>query len=115
MTVRKLIDGDWTFGGSRNDLIDNDDKIAQNAITRIKSFKHDWMLDTEANIDWFNILSSRNNRKIIIKEVYRVAQATAGVWKVPLVDVSVNAERKATINITILTVNSKEYNKVIEL
>lgn len=114
MTVRRLKAGDWTFGGNRNDLIQGDDKIAQNVVTRIKSFKNDWFLDSEANIDWLNILSSRNNREIIIREVYRVAQATDGVWKVPSVDVTTSG-REATIKLNFLTINSKEYTQEISL
>jgi hypothetical protein len=114
MTVRKLVNSDWTFGGSSNDLIDGDDEIAQNVVTRLRSFKNDWFLDTEANIDWIKILGSRNNRKVIIKEVYRVTQNTEGVWKVPFVDVSV-AGRDATIKLTFLTVNSKEYKEEISI
>lgn len=116
MTVRKLdSNGDWTFGNSRNDLIDNDDKIAQNVVTRLKSFKNDWFLDIEANIDWLNILGSRNNEKTIVREIFRVAQETEGVWKVPNVEVTTNEKREATIGLTFLTTNSREYNKVINL
>lgn len=116
MTVRKLdASGDWTFGNNRNDIIDGDDKIAQNVVTRLKSFKNDWFLDIDANIDWLNILGSRNNEKTITREIFRVAQETDGVWKVPNVEVITDPERKAAITVTFVTTNSREYNKVINL
>ena len=42
---------DWRFGKGRAAYKRNADAIAQNILTRLRSFLGDWYLDTEAGID----------------------------------------------------------------
>lgn len=57
--------------------------VGQRIVTRLKSFKRDWYLDTEANIDWFNLLGKRGVRvQEIEQQVERVTLATDGVARV---------------------------------
>ena len=93
------INGDWTLGAGLANYIEEDDAIAQNVVTRIKSFQNDWFLDTSKNIDWLNILGSKNNELIIISEVTRVVKETNGVINVNSVEVISTDNRNATIEI----------------
>lgn len=108
-------DGDWTFGKGFANYKRKDDEIAQNVQTRIKSFKNDWFLDTEANIDWFSILGNKNNEETIKLEVTRVTKATNGVLRVNSVDIievdPIN--RKASIVIDFDTINNTNLKKQI--
>jgi len=114
MSVRALAGTDWTFGKSKRNLLYGDDEIAQNVVTRIKSFKNDWFLDTEAEIDWLNILSSKNNKQTIINNIIRVTEATTGVLNVTNVDVLVTG-RYAAITLLYNTINNDNIKQDITI
>lgn len=110
MQVRKLDENDdWSFGNSKANYIKDNDAVLQNVTTRLKSFKNDWFLDQDANIDWFNILGNKDTRETIIKEVERVTLQTEGVTKINTIELDEGDLRSAKINIdldTIYTVNN---------
>ncbi len=61
MIVRALdVNGDWEFGKGRNNYKRNRDAVAQNIQTRLMSFIGDCFFQTNAGIDWFNLLGSKN-------------------------------------------------------
>ena len=99
MRVSRLNSGkDWTFGKGKANYSANSEAIRQNVETRLLSFANDWFLDTTANIDWINILGSRNNEQTIRAEVTRVVLATEGVLTLDKYEISVTG-REATITI----------------
>jgi hypothetical protein len=99
---------DWTFGKGIANYKTNDEEIAQNVKTRLRSFKNDWFLDIDANIDWFSILGNKNNEKTIISETIRVVKGTSGVIRVNSVDIaSIDSQRGATIYVDYDTINNK--------
>jgi hypothetical protein len=100
--------GDWTFGNGRASYATGSEAIRQNVITRIKSFKNDWFLDISSNIDWFNILGNRNNKKIIESEVRRVTLETEGVLTFDKMEIVENSKRNAIITIEFTTIFDKE-------
>jgi len=111
MKVRRLDKNkDWTFGNGQANYLKNNDAVLQNVTTRLKSFKNDWFLDGDANIDWFNILGSKENRKTILFEVSRVTTQTEGVTKINSIEIQEESETRAAsilINLdTIYTVNN---------
>lgn len=98
MSVSKLdSNGDWRFGKSLADYTRNSGEIAQNVVTRIKSFANDWFLDTSANIDWFTILGNRNNEQVILREVSRVVTATDGVKTIDSIEPIVNRQSRSVV------------------
>lgn len=114
MSVRKLdSNGDFTFGQSQGNYIKRDNEIAQNVVTRIKSFKNDYFLDNSQNIDWLNILGVKNNEEIIIGEVRRVVQQTNGVQRVNEVSLVQNDRRSATIQIKFDTIYNQNILKEV--
>ena len=83
MKVRRLdTNNDWTFGNGQANYLKDNDAVLQNVATRLKSFKNDWFLDSDAHIDWFNILGSKENKQTILNEVERVVLQTEGVMKI---------------------------------
>ncbi|WP_026803641.1 hypothetical protein [Aliarcobacter lanthieri] len=106
MRVRLLDkNGDWTFGNSKNNYGIKLQALKQNVVTRIKSCKNDWFLDSEANIDWWNILGIKSNEDIVKNEVYNTVIQTYGVTSIKNIDVVVDsANRKATIKIDLKTI-----------
>lgn len=105
MSVRALDkNGDWTFGRSKAQLLTKTDEVKQNIATRIKSFKNDWFLDVDAEIDWFNILSIKNNKSVIISEIERVTLATKNVKQVLNVEIVNVKGRSATIKVEALDI-----------
>lgn len=112
--VRALNDNmDWGFGLGKAQYIDGDNAIIQNVKTRLKSLKNDFFLDTEANIDWLNILGQLSNKETIINEIYRVTLATDGVIAINKIDILTVEKRNATIAVDFATINST--NILIEL
>lgn len=96
-------DGDWKFGRGLADYIKDADEIEQNLRTRILSFKNDWFLDVDANIDWLTLLGSRNKQDEIKREVERVALTTAGVVRITLLELTVT-NREASVQLSVVTI-----------
>ena len=90
---------DWSFGKGKANYATNSEAIRQNVKTRLLSFANDWFLDIDANIDWLNILGSKNNEQTIKNEVTRVVLATEGILTLDSYEISVTS-REATISIT---------------
>lgn len=95
--------GDWMFGRSKRDYVQDSDAIRQNVETRVRSFANDWLLDTTANIDWFDLLGRKGAQNEIEREVDRVVISTEGVVRVDKLNLT-KSGRKATINIEITTI-----------
>jgi hypothetical protein len=116
MSVRALTEnGDWTFGRSRSELLTRSAEIAQNLDTRLKSFKFDWFLDTQANIDWFNLLGIKSNDDAIVSEVTRVAESTVGVKNVISVEILSIRDRQATIQIRYEDIYNVEFLRTLDI
>ena len=70
---------DWRFGRGLAAYILDSKAIAQNVVTRLRSFQFDWYLDESAEIDWINLLGQKNNQSEIEQEIERVVLGTDGV------------------------------------
>ena len=104
MKVSRLINQDWTFGKGLANYVTDNNAINQNVSTRLKSFKNDWFLDTEANIDWLNILGNKNNQGVIESEVRRVVLETEGVLTIDSFEILDIDNRNVTIAIEYTTI-----------
>lgn len=103
MRVRKNNGGDWSFGRGRADYVKDNEAIKQNVETRLKSFKNDWFLDIDANIDWFDLLGRKGTQAEIEREVERVTLATEGVLQVNKLQLTKRL-RNVIISIDITTI-----------
>ena len=107
MRIRRLdSNNDWMFGRGTSNYALNDEAIKQNVASRLRSFKNDWLLDTDKNIDWLTILGQLNNEDTIRNEVQRVTLATEGVTEVVSIDIITDTNRHADISIVFNTVFS---------
>ena len=106
MRVRGLTaDGDWSWGNGKANYKNDSKFIKQSVVTRVKSFKYDWFLDIQTNIDWWNILGQKNNEEIIRSQVYKTVSETEGVTAIKSLEINTNTEtRNATITISLKTV-----------
>jgi len=106
LRVRGLTaDGDWSWGNGKANYKNDSKFIKQSVVTRVKSFKYDWFLDIQTNIDWWNILGQKNNEEIIRSQVYKTVSETEGVTAIKSLEINTNTEtRNATITISLKTV-----------
>ena len=102
MSVSRLdSNGDWTFGQGLAGYISGSDEIKQSLVTRIQSFKNDWFLDQESNIDWFNLLSNRNAEETTKAQLSKTVLDTVGVNTLDELNFVIDREnRKADIQLT---------------
>lgn len=102
MSVQKLDNNDdWQFGYGLSLYVSRQDEIKQKVKTRLRSFKNDNPFDTEANIDWIYLLSTRNTEDQIENEVRRVVLETEGVLRIDSLSVENDREnRELTIRLT---------------
>lgn len=105
--------GDWTFGQGLANYLTKADEVRQNVVTRIKSFKNDWFLDVDANIDWLNILSNKNNHKIILDEIERVTMTTEGVRSITQLEIISVVDRTARIKLAFTTIYDQSFQEEI--
>lgn len=105
---------DWQFGNGLNNYKTGDDEIAQNVKTRLLSFRNDWFLDEDAEIDWLTLLGQKNNKSAIEAEVERVTQETDGVLRVNRVEVTVE-NRNASIVVEFDTINKENITSEVSI
>ncbi len=116
MTTRKIDKNfDWTFGKSKAQYLTGSDEIAQNVVTRLKSFKFDWYLDSQANIDWLTILGSKSNRQIIVNEISRVTAETLGVKNIIEVSIIEVTNRDAKIQLKYIDIYDNEFSQELDI
>ena len=115
MKVSRLdTNNDWTFGRNDKAYVNGSRMVKQNVVTRIKSFKNDWILDTDAHIDWITLLGSRNSQGQILREVERVVLDTDGVLRINKLEiVADNKKRTAKINLNFTTIYDDTINEQI--
>lgn len=74
------VNGEPLYGEGMLNYFTGNDAIAMDVVTRLRSVIGDCFFDLEANIDWDNILGSRNYKKERVDEdIKKVILATDGV------------------------------------
>lgn len=113
MSVSRLdSNGDWTFGQGLAGYITGSDEVKQRVVTRLKSFKNDWFLDTDAYIDWFNLLSNRNTEETTRAQITKTVLDTVGVNTLDELIFNIDREnRTADIQLTYTDI----YGQVVPL
>lgn len=102
---------DWRFGRGIAAYITRSEAVRQNVETRIKSFATDFFLDTDANIDWIDLLGRRDTQEEIKLAIERTTLATEGVTTVTRLELSVKTStRNATIMLSFGTI----FDEIIE-
>lgn len=109
-------DGDWRFGRGLAVYISRSDAVRQNVVTRLRSFRTDFFLDVDANIDWIDLLGRKGTREEILRAVERVTLSTDGVTTINRLDIEVKTStRKATIMLTFGTIFDESITEEITI
>lgn len=105
---------DWRFGRGKAVYISNAECVRQNVVTRIKSFRSDFFLDTDACIDWIDLMGRKGTREEILRNVERVTLATEGVTSISQLEIDVKTStRKATIMLSFGTIFDERFKEEI--
>jgi len=116
MKVRALDkNNDWVFGKGRNNYIAGANLVAQKVATRIKSFKNDNPLNTEANIDWIDLLGRKGTEETILDEIERVTLTTEGVTGNVSIHASVHRDRVQKIELSYDTTYGRQSTEITDL
>lgn len=108
--------GDWRFGKGRAGYLRRSDAIAQNVITRLRSFVNDWFLDISDGIDWIDLLGSKENEKRILREIETRVLGTDGVRSITrlrLVGIDVN--RAASIELSYIDIFDEQIDETVSI
>lgn len=109
-------DGDWRFGQGKALYVTKTAAIRQNVVTRIKSFRTDFFLDTDAHIDWIDLLGRRGTKDEILREVERTTLATDGVTTITKLEIEVKtSSRNATIMLAFGTIFDETISEEITI
>lgn len=103
---------DWIYGTGKNAYVTENQEIALNVETRILSFLGNCFFDTDAGIDWFNLLDY-NKREQLENAVQDTIIQTPGVTGINSVDVLTGANRQIRISYDIQTIYSDSYTAEI--
>jgi len=114
MIVRGLdANHDWTFGNGKQDYRINELCIEQNCKTRILSFLGDCFFDTEAGIDWWNLLGY-GTKKALLTSLRATIINTDGVVGINSIETEL-IDRKLKITYNIKTQFSSSYQSEVNL
>lgn len=105
---------DWTFGRGIQSYAQELQALMLNLKTRILSWVGDCFFDTTANIDWKNLLGV-NTRKQIENAVKATTFKTPGVLRINSINIDVDTQRSATIQMVIDTVYGRNVQSLINL
>jgi len=107
---------DWRFGKGRAVYKRDSKAIAQNVLTRLRSFKGDWYLDTEAGVNWIVLLGSIGNKQRIIRAIESTVLQTEGVISIQKLGIiQHNPNNRATIELQYTDVFSQQDSQTLEL
>lgn len=104
MTIVRALDvnDDWTFGRGRNNYLSGRDAIAQDIVTRLRSFLGDCFFATQDGIDWFNLLGNKSEVAINLS-VGSVILNTTGVTSILELSFELDENRALTIAYSVNT------------
>lgn len=104
MRVRGIdSNGDWLFGKGKSDYKYDQLALAQIIQTRLSSFIGDCFFATNDNIDWFNLMGSRNLRDLRLAIAATILN-TEAVNSLSELNVNINSDRNVTIQYSVLSV-----------
>jgi hypothetical protein len=107
---------DWRFGKGRAVYKRDSKAIAQNVLTRLRSFKVDWYLNTQAGIDWLQLLGNLGTERRIIRAVESTVLQTDGVISIQRLGIiRRNSNRGVTIELQYTDVFTQQDLQTLEL
>lgn len=104
MIIRAIdVDGDWTFGKGANDYLSGVAAVTQDLQTRLREFLGDCFFNTQAGVDWFNLLGAKNKiaLDLAVSAVILNTQNITGLVELSIV---LDKNRKITMTYSVTTV-----------
>lgn len=89
--------GEWTFGRGLNNYLSGNAAVAQDIACNLSMFLGDCFFQTNAGIDWFNLLGSKNQPAILLA-INAAILNTLGVTG--LLQTSVNLSENRVLSVT---------------
>ena len=105
--------GDWVFGKGRSSYLQNTDALMMNIKTRLMSFLNDCFFDTEAGIDWWNLIGSKD-MKSLLASVQRVVLRSSQVKRIVNLDYTLN-NRRFSISLSVECANGQTLSDTVEV
>lgn len=113
MRVRALsATGDWLFGKGYADYLTGQAAIQQSIQTRILMFLNECFFATNAGLDWFTYLGSKNDLQIQLACAATILN-TYGVTSVVQVYVNLTSTRQFSISYTVQTIFSSQAGQLV--
>ena len=108
--------GDWQFGKGKASYLTRSDAIAQNVVTRLRSFTDDWFLDISDGLPWFELMGNKETERRTLREIERVVLSTFGVRSITLLRIdSIGTHRDAQLRLTYNDIFNTEINETVTL
>lgn len=105
--------GDWVFGKGRSSYLQNTDALMMNIKTRLMSFLNDCFFDTEAGIDWWNLIGGKD-MKSLLASVQRVVLRSSQVKRIVNLDYTLN-NRRFSISLSVEFANGQTLSDTVEV
>jgi len=107
---------DWRFGKGRAVYKRDSSAIAQNVLTRIRSFRGDWYLNVTFGIDWIQLLGNLGTETRLLRAVESTVLQTDGVISIQRLGIiRRNANRGVTIELQYTDVFTQQDLQTLEL
>lgn len=82
MTVRRLVNNDYSFGNGQADFITGLDECLQTCRTTLMQLKGEWFLDGRDGVAWGDVLAHKEDRQLLEQTVKKHLLSVNGVTKV---------------------------------
>ena len=107
---------DWRFGKGRAVYNRDSKAIAQNVLTRLRSFKGDWYLNVTFGINWIELLGNLGTENRLLRAVESTVLQTDGVISIQRLGIiRRNANRGVTIELQYTDVFTQQDLQTLEL
>ncbi|MGP9557222.1 hypothetical protein [Psychrobacter sp. AOP7-A1-24] len=118
MTVRRLINNDYSFGNGQLDIISGKNELLQKCKTTLMQIKGEWFLNYRDGVAWGDILSNKTNVNALASLIRKTISRLKGVSSIESIDIDIE-NRYAYIFIKINTdfglVDLRQSLNVLEL
>jgi hypothetical protein len=104
---------DWLFGKGKESFLFDDNAVGMNIKTRVLSFFNDCFFDTDAGIDWFNLLDigKKNHLEQAIRATVLQSYGVTALLELDIVE----NNRKLLIQYVIETIFNTTYTDKLEV
>lgn len=103
MTTRRMIDGDYAFGGGTANIIGGREEIHQRCVTTLSHLKGEWFLDMNSGVDWGTIIGHRPSTPKISRIITNALKDVEGVTSSRLLHAEYGSDRSVNVIVQVHT------------